>query len=482
MRTSKIVHPYTFIIVLLFTIAGCKNYKAITLKANTKLPDTYAGDSDTTGIVSLPIKQFFADPYLVKLVDTALAANPDIQMAMQRIEVAAANLKYSKSWLAPTVEFNATAGLERFGDYTLNGVGNYDTNLSPNIRGNQRIPTRPTPDYFVGLRSSWEADIWGKLANQKRGAYNRFLASRAGYKLVVTSLTAEIAMLYYDLLALDYEQDVIERNIVLQQNALELIEIQKMGGRATELAVQQFVAQLKRTQGLKYAIDQQITEAENQLNYLMGGYGKKIDRDTSINTLKLPGLLKAGVPAQLLLNRPDIKEAELQLAAMNADIKAARAAFMPSLNITAYGGYNAFNAAVLFNPASIAFGLVGGLTAPIFNRARIKADYERTVAEGKQAVFNYQKTILNGYQEVMNGLKGIDNYNNYYQLKLQEVAALKNAVSVSNDLFLVGRATYLEVITAQRNVLDAELELANTRKFIFLNAIGLYRSVGGGWQ
>lgn len=482
MRTSKIVHPYTFIIVLLFTIAGCKNYKAITLNANTNLPQTYTGDSDTTGIVTLPIKQFFADPYLVKLVDTALAANPDIQMALQRVEIAAANFKYNRSWLLPSLEFNATAGLERFGDYTLNGVGNFDTNLSPNIRSNQRIPTSPTPDYFVGLRSSWEVDLWGKLANQKRGAYNRFLASRSGYKLVVTAMTAEIAMLYYELLALDYEQDVIERNIILQQNALELIEIQKMGGRATELAVQQFVAQLKRTQGLKYALDQQITEAENQLNYLTGGYSRKIDRDTSINTLKLPGILKAGVPSQLLLNRPDIKQAELELAAMNADIKAARAAFMPSLTITAYGGYNAFNAAVLFNPASAAFGLIGGLTAPIFNRARIKANYERTVAEGKQAVFNYQKTILNGYQEVVNGLKGIDNYNNYYQLKLQEVAALKNAVSVSNDLFLVGRASYLEVITAQRNVLDAELELANTRKFIFLNAIGLYRSVGGGWQ
>lgn len=482
MRTSKIVHPYTFIIVLLFTIAGCKNYKAITLNANTNLPKTYTGDSDTTGIVTLPIQQFFADQYLVKLVDTALAANPDIQMAMQRVEIAAANLKYNRSWLLPSLEFNASAGLEKYGAYTMNGVGNFDTNLSSNIRSNQRIPTNPTPDYFVGLRSSWEVDLWGKLANQKRGAYNRFLASRSGYKLVVTAMTAEIAMLYYELLALDYEQDVIERNIILQQNAVELIEIQKLGGRATELAVQQFVAQLKRTQGLKFALDQQITEAENQLNFLTGGYSKKIDRDTSINTLKLPGILKAGVPSQLLLNRPDIKQAELELAAMNADIKAARAAFMPSLNITAYGGYNAFNAAVLFNPASAVFGLIGGMTAPIFNRGRIKANYERTVAEGKQAVFNYQKTILNGYQEVVNGLKGIDNYNNYYQLKLQEVAALKNAVSVSNDLFLVGRASYLEVITAQRNVLDAELELANTRKFIFLNAIGLYRSVGGGWQ
>ncbi len=481
MRTYKTVHPYTLLLAILMAVAGCKNYKAITIKSDMTLPQTYAGKTDTIGIAKLPIKQFFDDIYLVKLIDTALKANPDIQSALQRVEVAAANFKYNKSWLTPSVEFNATAGLERYGNYTMNGVGNYDTNLSSNIKGQQHIPN-PTPDYFVGLKSSWEVDLWGKLINQKKSAYSRFLASRSGYQLVVTSLTAQIAIAYYQLLALDVEQDIIEKNIILQKNALDIIEIQKLGGRATELAVQQFNAQLLRTQGLKYSIDQQIAEAENQIRFLTGDFTKTINRDTSIYSLKLPGALKAGIPSQLLLNRPDIHQAELELVAMNADIKSARAAFLPSLTLSPYVGYNSFNASVLFNPVSAVYGLIGGVTAPIFNRARIKANYNRTLAEGKQALYNYQKTILNGYQEVMNGLTGIENYNNFYQLKLREVQALKNAVNVSNDLFLVGRATYLEVITAQRNVLDAELELANTKKNIFMNAVNLYRSLGGGWQ
>lgn len=481
MRTYKIVHPYTLVFALLILISACKNYKNIEVKSAIQPPVTYLGQTDTTNVINLPLQQFFADEYLVKLIDTAVHANPDIQSALQRVEIAAANLKFNKSWLVPTVEFNATAGLEKFGDYTLNGVGNFDTNLSPNINSKQRIPN-PTPDYFLGLKSSWEVDLWGKLSNQKKGAYNRVLASRSGYRLVVTSLTAQIAMLYYQLLALDNEQDIIDKNIILQQNALDIIEIQKLGGRATELAVQQFNAQLMRTRGLKYSIAQQIVETENDIRFLTGNFNKTIERDTSINVLKLPGLLKAGIPSQLLLNRPDIKQAELELEAMNADIKAARAAFMPSLTLSPYVGYNSFNASVLFNPASVAWGLIGGITGPVFNRARIKANYERTVAESKLALYNYQKTILTGYQEVMNGLNGVDNYRNFYQQKQLEVQALKNAVSVSNDLFLVGRASYLEVITAQRNVLDAELELANTRKNIFINAVNLYRAVGGGWR
>ncbi|MEN0055405.1 MAG: TolC family protein [Mucilaginibacter sp.] len=482
MRTNKSVHLYIFIIGLLFCIVtGCKNYKATVLQSNTAMPKTFTGDMDTTTIASLQLKQFFTDSCLLHLIDTAVTANPDIQSALQRVEMAGANLQGSRSWLMPAIDFNATAGLEKYGDYTMNGVGNYDTNLSPNINGKQRIPD-PTPDYFVGFRSSWEIDLWGKFHNQKEAAFTRFLASRSAYKLAVTSLTAQVATLYYQLLALDNERQIIEQNITLQKNALEIIKIQKLGGRATELAVQQFEAQLARTQSLRYGAAQQITETENQLNFLTGKFTGTVKRDSSIHTLQLPGVLKAGVPVQLLVNRPDIRQAELELTAMNADINAARKAFLPSLNISPYVGYNAFKTALLFNSGSLGYGLLGGITAPIFNRKKLKADYARTMAEGKQALYNYQKVILNGFMEVSNSIKGIENYNNYYRFKQQEVKSLKNAVDVAGDLFLVGRANYLEIITAQRSVLDAELELANTKKNIFLNTINLYRATGGGWQ
>jgi outer membrane protein TolC len=167
---------------------------------------------------------------------------------------------------------------------------------------------------------------------------------------------------------------------------------------------------------------------------------------------------------------------------MNADIRVARAAFFPSLTLSGAVGYNAFAANLLFNPGSVVYGLAGGLTAPVFNRKAIRADYERTIAEGKQALYAYQKTILTGFQEVTNSLKGINNYDAFYRLKQAEVEALNKAVTVAGDLYLVGRASYLEVITAQRSVLDAELEMTAAKKNIYLNAVNLYRAVGGGWR
>ncbi|MDT3403400.1 TolC family protein [Mucilaginibacter terrae] len=472
---------YSFIGVLACALTACSSLKTVDISLPDEMPGSYAGSTDTTSVAMVPVSKFFPDTYLLNLIDTAFSANPDILASLQRIEAANANLKYNGLLWAPTLNLNARAGVERYGEYTMNGVGNYDTNLSQNISGNQRIPN-PTPDYFLGFQSSWELDLWGKLKNRKKAAFNRFLASQSGYKMVTTSLTSQIATAYYQLLALDNELRVIRKNIDLQNNALEIVKVQKLGGRATELAVQQFLAQLKRTQGMEAMVKQQITETENQLNFLSGKFSKSIPRDTSINTLKLPTVLKAGVPSQLLLNRPDIQQADFELKAMNADIKAVHAAFFPQLTLSPYVGFNAFRTSVLFNPGSIAYGILGGVTGPIFNRKQIKADYERTQAEGKQALYSYQKTVLNSYQEVLNSLKSIENYTTAYRNKQQEVQALTNAVSVANDLYLVGRANYLEVITAQRNVLDAELELAHTKKNIFIGAVNLYRSVGGGWK
>jgi len=482
------------IAVLLITLAlvgtGCSQYKSVTITPKQDLPVSFPGRTDslastvaadTTNIASLPPEKFFSDPYLQKLIDTALAANPDIQSALQKTEIAAASLQYTRSPLLPSLNAEIGAALRKYSDYTMDGVGNFDTNLSPDINKDQHIPN-PTPDYFLGFRSSWEVDLWGKLRSRKAAALSRFLASREGYRMVVTELISQVATLYYQLLALDRQQTILHKNSQLQANALEIVQAQKLGGRATELAVQQFQAQLLNTRGLLYTNAQQITETETQLNFLLGSYAQPIKRDTSIIQLPLPQALSAGVPSQLLLHRPDIRQAEAELLAANADIRAARAAFFPSLNLSAYTGYNAFKTALLFNPGSIAYGLTGGLTAPIFNRRAIKADYTRSIAEGRQALYTYQKAILTSFREVTNSLKGMENYQQFYELKQQEVASLNNAVSVANDLYLVGRASYLEVITAQRNVLDAELEMTNAKASIFLNAVNLYRSVGGGWR
>lgn len=466
-------------------LSGCHLYKPLPAPASPTVPvsftGTSAGTSDSASIANQSWRTFFDDPYLVQLIDTALGGNLDLRIATQRIEIARAAFDYSRGYLAPTVNAVASAGVDRYGRNTLNGVGNFDTNLSDNIRGNLLIPN-PTPDFFLGARSNWEVDIWGKLRNRRKAAYLRLLASEKGRHAVITGLVAEVARYYYDLLALDGELEIIQENIEYQQRAVELVRVQKQAGRVTELAVQQFTAQLLNTQSRQGQVQQQIVEAENQLNRLLGRYPQPIRRGTSLQQRKLAGVVLAGLPAQFLTRRPDIRQAELELAATNVDIEVVRAEFLPSLNLSAYVGLNAFRAGVLFNPGSIAAGVLGGLTAPVFNRRFLKANYQQSVAQSQEAFYRYRQTIQTGFSEVVTGLRGVENYRAVADFQAQEVAVLGKAVSTSNDLFASGYASYLEVITAQRSVLEAELALINTKRAQYLALTDLYRSLGGGWE
>ncbi|AKD58484.1 efflux transporter outer membrane subunit [Spirosoma radiotolerans] len=479
---NKRKHIYRFgFLLFLLSLSSCQILHTPQKTQAVQLPISFSGSTDSTTIGSLSRQTLFTDQNLVRLIDTALAQNPDLRMAMQRIEVAQATYQISRGALLPSVNAVAAAGVDRYGKYTMNGVGNYDTNLSENIAGQSRIPN-PTPDYFLGLRSSWELDIWGKLRNRRRAAYTRLLASQEGRNLIVTALTGEVARLYYTLLALDAELEIIRENEALQRRAVELVNVQKAAGRVTELAVQQFTAQLLNTRSLEGRVRQEIAEAENQLNALLGRYPQPIVRGQSIEDQKIPALVMAGLPAQLVRRRPDIRQAERELEAANIDIAVAQAEFLPSLTLTPYVGLNAFRLSSLLNPVSIAAGVVGGLAAPIFNRRLLKGNYAVSVARSREAYFAYQKTVLTGVSEVVSNLKGLDNYQNVADLQRQEVAVLRQAATTSNELFVVGYATYLEVITAQRSVLDAELALIETKRAQFLSLVGLYRALGGGWQ
>jgi len=461
---------------------SCRGVKTISLPTSEPLPASFAGREDSLSVGTLSPRAFFSDAVLVSLLDSALKNNPDVGIATQRIEMVRASLLGSKGAFLPSVEAVASAGADRFGDYTMNGVGNFDTNFSPNIDGNQRIPTRPTPDYFLGLRSAWEVDLWGKLRHRRKAAYTRWLASQQGRHLVVTSLVAEVARLYYELLALDSELAIIRQNIQLQERALELTRVQKEAGRVTQLAVQQFSAQLLNTQSLEGDALQRRVVVENGLNALLGRFPQAINGNQPLDGQTLPALIGVGIPSRSLARRPDVQMAELELRAAHLDVVAARAAFLPSLSLSAYAGVNAFRSSVLFDPASLAYGLLGGLSAPLLSQNRLKAEYNQSAAQNREAHYQYQKAVLTGFSEVVTGLRGIENYNRMAQLKGAEVTVLRQAVTTSNDLFSAGYASYLEVVTAQRSVLEAERSLIAIQKAQFLYVIDLYRSLGGGWQ
>jgi multidrug efflux system outer membrane protein len=193
----------------------------------------------------------------------------------------------------------------------------------------------------------------------------------------------------------------------------------------------------------------------------------------------LPDRIYAGIPTQVILKRPDIQEAELELRAAKADVSAARKALLPSFTLDAYSGYNAFKLPLLFSPGSLASGVLGGLTAPIFNRGALKNGSRIASAAQLSAFYNYQQRILQGYQEVSTQLSAIDNYKSAYQLKSKEVGELKTALSTANDLYLAGYATYLEVIVAQASVLNAEMEQVNLTRQSYGALINLFRALGG---
>lgn len=468
-------------LVVALLMTGCKVSPALYEHSHPALPETFTGNTDTASIGNIPVRTFFNDPFLTGLIDSALKNNFDIRIAAERMEILKAGYHLRKGLLLPQVAGKADAGVARYGDYTMNGVGNFDTNLSPNISGDRTIPA-PTPEYFIGFQSNWEIDLWGKLRNQKKAAYARYLSSGKGWQLIATSLVAEIAQLYYELLALDSKLAILRENISLQQKGVEIIEIQKSAGNVTQLAVEQFSAQLLNTKSEEAILMQQIVNTENRMNFLLGRLPQPVPRGNAIDRQEFPEEIKAGIPASMLLRRPDIRQAELELAAAHADVEAARLAFMPSVTLTPYVGLNAFKAGLLANPGSLAYGIVSGLTVPVLNRRALKANHKISRARKEQAVLAYGKTVFGAYGEVVTGLKAIENYQKVYELKKEEAKVLKSAVSTSNDLFLAGYASYLEVITAQKNVLAAELGLINAREAQFKMLITLYRSLGGGWK
>ena len=442
------------------------------------MPQSYLDSKDTTNSAVIRSRDFFADPNLVCLIDTALKNNLDLLTTLQDIEIARNDLRFTKGLLLPAVSGGAGAGNEKVGHYTSQGAGDASADITPG----QLVPENLN-DFMLGLHASWEVDIWKKLRNSKKAAFTRYLATIEGKNFVVTNLVSEIANTYYELLALDNQLDIIRETIQLQKNALEIVRVQKEASVVSELAVKKFEAEVLSSQSMEFDVLQQIKEDENKINFLLGRFPQTIVRDTSAFTVKIPQQIKSGIPSQLLINRPDIKQAKLELFATKCDVKAAQAEFYPSFNISGSFGFDAFKTAYLFSsPQSLMYSLVGDLAAPLINRSAIEARFNTAKAFQVQAMYNYQKTILNGYVEVSNELSNINNLEQFYNLKNKEVEALTKAIDISNDLFKSARADYLEVLMTQRDALQSRLELADAKKRQFNAVTDIYKSLGGGWR
>jgi NodT family efflux transporter outer membrane factor (OMF) lipoprotein len=475
----KRIKKYKSIVIALTVLLawGCKTSQITNKDISQVFPESYRHSTDTLNSIKLDWKEYFADENLVSLIDTALKNNQELNIFLQEIEISKNEIRTRKGEYLPFVSLNAGAGLEKEGRYTRHGA--VDEQLD--IRPETAFP-EPLPDFVLGAYASWEVDVWKKLRNAKKAAFSRYLASVEGRNFIVTNLVAEIAGAYYELMALDNLLEIIEQNIEIQSNALRVVKLQKKSARVTQLAVNRFEAQFLNTQNLQYEIKQEIVETENRINFLTGRFPQPIPRNSALFSQLEADSVQAGIPSQLLINRPDIRQAEFELAAAKVDVEVARANFYPSFGIRAGVGFQAFNPVFLLNPESLLYNLAGDLMAPIINRNAIKAAYSTANAQQIQAVFNYEQTVLNAYLDVLNQLARVDNSTQSYQTKFREVEILMQSVTIANSLFNSARADYGEVLFTQREALEAKMELMEI-KMEQLNAkVNIYRALGGGWN
>jgi multidrug efflux system outer membrane protein len=476
-RTKKIFIYIGIIgISILYTACSTPNFGRKT--ENKTVPTGYNNSRDSINVAKTKWKDFFTDPNLVALIDTALKNNQELNIVLQEINVAKNEIRGRKGAYLPFVGVGVGAGLEKVGKYTSQGASDDANYITPG----QKVPVN-LPNYMLGINASWEVDIWKKLRNSKNAAVAKYLSSIEGKNFMVTNLIAEIANSYYELMALDNQLEILKKNIEIQQNALQMVKLEKIAARVTELAVRRFEAEVLKNQSRQFYIMQQITITENRINFLVGRFPQAVSRNSQNFTNLVSDTIHSGVPSQLLENRPDIRQAEKELMATKLNVKSAKAEFYPSLMITAGAGYNAFNPKYLVTtPLSLIYTLAGDLVAPLINRNAIKANYYSANSKQIQAVYNYERTILNAHIEVVNQLSNINNLKKSYDLKTMQVQALTKSIEISISLFKSARADYMEVLLTQRDALESKFELIETKKQQMNAMVNIYQALGGGWR
>ncbi len=472
----KIIYVGLTCISFLFT--ACKTPLLPVKNVNKSVPVSFNNSQDSTNSANIKWKDYFNDPYLAALIDTALSNNQELNILLQEIEISKNEVMARKGEYMPFVNIRGGAGFDKVGRYTSKGSSEATTEIKPG----KETPD-PLPEFGARAYASWEVDIWHKLRNAKKAAMTRYLASIEGKNFMVTNLIAEIANSYYELQALDNQLSIVRQNIEIQSNALRIVKLEKESTRVTELAVKKFEAEVLSTKSLEFTIKQEIIETESRINFLVGRYPQPILRNSDGFNSLVTDDIHAGIPSELLQNRPDIKQAELQLAAARLDIAVAKANFYPSLGISASLGLQAFNPIYLAKlPESLLTSLAADMIGPLVNKNAIRATYFNANASQIQAIYNYERTLLQSYIEVANQLSKVGNLKRSYELKEQEVQALTESITISNKLFRSARADYMEVLLSQRDALESRFELVETKRKQMNAVVNIYQALGGGWN
>src|SRR5580692_9087439 len=434
----------------------------------TLFRDSTSGDTAT--IATLPYKSLFADTILQGLIEEGLRENPDLKVAIQRMNEAGESFQQSRAALLPDLSANANVNPSRLSAAAQD--------IPPAYIGAYPLTTTL---YQISLTSTWEADIWGKLKSAKRSAFAAYLQTDAARRAIQTQLIADIANYYYLLLSDDEQLRIALETITNRQNDVTTLKALKESGLANGAEVVQSEANRASAELLVPDLRQNIREAENSLSVLLGRTPGEIKRATLAEQTPYPNL-QTGVPSELMKNRPDVQEAEFTFRAAFENVNVAKTYFYPQLTITAQGGYSNLTIKDFFLN-SIFYNVVAGITQPIFNKRLNKTRLRVAQAQQKEAFVTYQKTLLNAGMETSNSLYSYQTALEKQTIRQDQIKDLEKAVDFTKELLRYSSTTnYTDVLTSEQSLLSAQLNNIADRLQQLQAVVNLYKALGGGWQ
>jgi outer membrane protein, multidrug efflux system len=439
------------------------------------LPTDFNGATSPENSSHLAIDEFYNDRMLTSLIEKALVDNRELRVLNEEVQIAGNDVLSRSGAYLPFVSVGALAGLNRYSRFTEEGAGILDDEYLPG-----KHFTNPSGNFGTGLNLTWQIDIYRQLRNARDAAAQRYVAASEKRNFFVTTMVAEIAENFYRLMGLDKRLENLDQIIELQTRSLEIAKARKEAARSTELGVLRFQAELQRNYSEKLIINQSIIEGENRINFLANRYPQRVERDSSkFYDLEIHPLA-IGVPSQLLQNRPDIRQAERELAAAGLDVKVARVNFFPQLVIASGVGLESLILNHLFEPNAVVGNIAGGLVGPLVNKRSIRAQYLTANARQMQAIYNYQRVILEAFTQVINRMTKVENYSNSIDIKRQQLKTLEDAVQFAEDLFQLARIEYIDVLFSQRDLRDARVVLIDTKTEQLASIVQTYQALGGG--
>jgi outer membrane protein, multidrug efflux system len=464
---------YFLVLFSMLFLVSCKLGKEYQ-RPQVELPQQFGNVSyaDTSSIADIEWKNFFTDPELQVLIEKGITYNHDLLIALKRLEIADKQAKQARLLQLPELNLQVSAQFNRPSDNSLNGIS-----IKNFLQKNH------VENYNAGLNVSWEADIWGKIRSQKEAALATYLQTTEATKAVQTQLVADIAQGFFNLLMLDRQLEIAQKNLSLSDSFLSATRLLKDAGIVNMLAVQQAESQRQSTALLIPQLQQDIALQENALQLLTGQLPGALARKSSLNQFVLREELSTGLPIAMVSRRPDVRTEELALVVANARVGIAQAQMYPALNISAGGGLESFKASNWFNIPNSLFGMAAGAIAqPIFRRKELKTQYEVAKLDRETAVIRFRQSVLQATTEVSDALIQVSKLKEQRVIARDQVDTLRHAIHNAQLLFKSDMANYLEVITAQSNVLQAELNLAAIQRSQLSAMVELYRALGGGWK